>query len=71
MSDQPDDTHTIIQEYQKKFGDVPTLIGLGEDDYLMAIGALEDALEAGRPWKSDEEFRAALGLEMPPDDAVI
>jgi hypothetical protein len=66
-----DGDHAIIQAYKDRFGDVPTLVGLGEDDYQIALGALEDALESGKPWGSDAEFYRAIGLEPPPDDAEI
>jgi hypothetical protein len=70
MPDDPD-LHKIIAAYKEKFGDVPTLVGLGDDDYEIAVGLLEDAIDRGKPWKDDAEFYAALGIDLPPPDAVI
>jgi hypothetical protein len=60
----------IIEAYQEKFGELPSLAGLGEVQLQRAAVLLQEAVELDVPYQDTADFFEALGMEMPPDDAL-
>jgi hypothetical protein len=57
-----------IKAYKKKFDDVPTIMGIPPEYGQQMADVLEEAVEDDEPL-TDDEFRAALGLDPLPEDA--
>jgi hypothetical protein len=57
--------------YVEKFGNLPTLVGLTQDQLEEALQLLDEAVEYGVDYKTDAEFYEALGMRPPPEDALV
>jgi hypothetical protein len=57
--------------YAEKFGDVPTLLGLNSRQLAAAMDLLDEAVEYDVPYGSDADFYEALGMQPPPEGALI
>lgn len=61
-----------VAEYLEKFpGKLPTLIGVPFDMEEQVCALLRRAVDEDKPFESDAEFYAALGIEGPPEDADV
>jgi len=58
-----------IEAYYEKFGEVPTISGLPDMDKARAL--LAQAVADETPFENDAAWYAALGLEPPPDGALV
>lgn len=58
-----------VEAYREKFGSLPTLMGLPDHD--KALQLLAQAVKEDKPFKTDAEWYAALGLDPPDPDALV
>ena len=63
--------HDVVQAYQAKFGSVPAIMGLSDEKQAKANRLLEDAIDTDKPYETDADWYAALGVTPPPPDADI
>ncbi len=61
----------IIATYMEMFDDLPTITGLDDDLFKRAMDLLRESIELGVPFEDDADFYDALGIDPPPDDAII
>ena len=61
----------IIGTYMDMFDDLPTITGLDDALFKRAMALLQESIELGVPYEDDTEFYEALGIDPPPDDAII
>lgn len=59
----------LVEEYQAKFGDAPTIMGLPEDLLDKAASVLRNAIKANEPVE-DDDFQRAIGLDPIGDDEL-
>jgi len=62
--------NTAVSMYARKFGDTPTVMGLGEEGEAKATDVLLMAVKHNIPFATDEEFYEAIGM-IPPDDNEV
>ena len=65
------DLYKAATAYQEKFGDVPTLSGLSDAARDEAATLLTRAVADDAPFEDDAAWYAALGLDPPPDGALV
>jgi hypothetical protein len=73
MTDEDDRALWAAEDaYRKKFHDGVTTIMLGPEAKKKATEALKEAVEKDRPFRNNEAFFEAIGMEPPDgDDTVI
>jgi hypothetical protein len=64
------DMSAVVFAYEAKFGSVPMLAGLPADKIDKAVDLLDEATRDDKPF-SDVAWFAALGLDPPPEDALV
>jgi hypothetical protein len=59
-----------VDAYQKKFDDLPTIMGLMDKQREMTK-VLREAVKSGKPIPDDDEWYKALGLDPLPPDVLV